>query len=191
MPEPGLIEEYLAGLSAHLPGQIVAELADGLDLTYQHCLEQGLDPDAAARAAITEFGEPQVIVAAFTCAHPARRAARRLLATGPVVGACWGAALVTGRAWTWPVPTAARVLFGVVLITAICLLATAAVGRHYRSVGRSAAAGCLGIAVLDAALLTAVAVAVPVVAWPMILAVLASTIRIACTARILRPVLAG
>ena len=54
-----------------------------------------------------------------------------------------------------------------------------------------ARAGCIGIATLDFAVLTAVAVTVPVLAWPLILAVMASTARIACTARILRSVLTG
>jgi hypothetical protein len=39
----------------------------------------------------------------FTRQAPGRRAARLLLATGPLVGACWAAALTSGRAWTWPV----------------------------------------------------------------------------------------
>lgn len=85
----------------------------------------------------------------------------------------------------WP----RRFLLGVALITVVCLLATAAVSKHYRSVGLSGTAGCLGIAALDAAVLTTVAVAVPVVTWPLILAVLVSTVRVAFTARILRPVL--
>src|SRR6266403_275621 len=77
--------------------------------------------------------EPQVIVAAFTRLSPARHAARRLLATGPVVGGCWAAALITGRAWTWPVPATVLLLIGVVLITVIGLLAAAAFGRRYLS----------------------------------------------------------
>jgi len=52
----------------------------------------------------TVKSDPQVIIAAFTQLSPARGAARRLLATGPLAGACWGTALITGRAWTWPIP---------------------------------------------------------------------------------------
>lgn len=191
MAEPGLIRDHLTELSACLPGQIVEELADGLDQTRQHYLSQGLDQHAAAQAAIAEFGEPRVIVAAFTRARPARRAARRLLAAGPCVGACWCAALISSRAWTWPVPAAAPVIFGATLITVICLLAAAAIGKRYRSVGLSGAAGCLGMAALDSAMLTAVTITAPVLAWPMILAVTASAIRLAFTARNLRPVLTG
>ena len=90
MPGTSLIRHYLTALSAQLPAPIVEELADGLDQTRLHYLEQGLDSDAAAGAALAEFGQPDVILAAFTRLSPARRAARRLLATGPVVGACWG-----------------------------------------------------------------------------------------------------
>jgi hypothetical protein len=189
MRRPGLIQEYLAELSANLPAQIVEELADGLDQTRRHYLERGLDPDAAAETAIAEFGEPSVIAAAFTCASPARHAARTLLVIGPAAGACWGAALVTSRAWTWPVPPAARILFGVTLLTVIGLLAAAAFGRKYRSVSLSGTAGCAGIATLDSAMLAAVAVTAPAVPWPMFLAITVSAVRIAFTARILRPVL--
>ena len=111
MTQASLITDYLSVLSAQLPAPLVEELADGLDETQQHYLTQGLTPDAAAGAAVAEFGEPQVIVAAFIRQSPARHAARRLLAAGPVVGGCWAAALITGRAWTWPVPATVRLLF--------------------------------------------------------------------------------
>ena len=51
MPGTSLIDSYLVALSADLPEAIVDELADGLDETYRYHLGQGLDPDAAARAA--------------------------------------------------------------------------------------------------------------------------------------------
>ena len=73
MPGPRLIDDYLAALSADLPGRIVEELADGLDETYHRHLGQRDDPDAAARAAVAEFGEPRVIVAAFTAASRGRK----------------------------------------------------------------------------------------------------------------------
>jgi hypothetical protein len=136
MPGPSLISDYLTVLSAQLPAEVVEELADGLDQTCHRYVRQGLDLDSAADAALAEFGEPDVVVAAFTRLSPARRAARRLLAAGPVAGACWAGALITGRAWTWPVPLAVRVLLGLVLIAVVGLLATAAFGRQYRPVGR-------------------------------------------------------
>lgn len=189
MAKPSLITSYLAELSAQLPAPVVEELADGLDQTLRHYLRQGLDTAAAAEAAIAEFGQPRVILAAFTRASPARLAARRLLATGPIVAGCWAAELITSRAWSWPVPVEARIMFGVALITVTGLLAAAALGSHYRAVGRAGTAGCIGIAALDATMLSAVPLAVPAVAWPLILAATASAVRIVITARTLRPVL--
>ena len=151
MPGPSLISDYLRELSAQLPGQVVEELADGLNDTCEHYLDDGLDPDAAASAALAEFGDPQVIIAAFTRLSSPQRAARRLLLTGPVIGACWGAALITSRAWTWAVPNVARLLLGVTLLSVIGLLAAAAFGRQYRAVGRVGIAGCIGIAAIDTA----------------------------------------
>jgi hypothetical protein len=189
MPGSGLIIDYLTVLSAQLPAPIVEELADGLDQTCHHYLSQGLDADAAAGAAIKEFGEPHVVVAAFTRLSPARRAARRLLAIGPVAGACWGAALISGRGWIWPVPVVARLLFGMALITVIGLLAAAAFGHRYQSVRRAGAAGCAGIAALDAVMLIAVMLIIPAVIWPVILAAAASAARLTFTTRTLRTLL--
>jgi hypothetical protein len=191
MPEPSLISTYLAALSAQLPVPVVEELAGGLDETRQRYLAQGLDPDAAASAALAEFGDPGVIIAAFTRLSPGRRAARRLLAAGPVVGGCWGLVLASGHAWTWPVPVAGRVLFGAALLSVIGLLAAAAFGRKYRSVRRAGAAGCLGMTAVDAAMLLAVTFTMPALIWPVILAAAASAARLTFIARTLRPVLAG
>ena len=83
MPGPGLITGYLETLSGQLPWPVVEELADGLEETYRRHLGLGLAPDAAAEAAVAEFGAPELIAAEFARAHPARRAARRLLVTGP------------------------------------------------------------------------------------------------------------
>ena len=186
MSQARLITDYLSVLSAQLPAPLVEELADGLDETQQHYLTQGLTPDAAAGAAVAEFGEPQVIVAAFIRLSPARHAARRLLAAGPVVGGCWAAALITGRAWTWPVPATVRLLVGVALITVIGLLAAAAFGRRYLSARRAGAVACAGITVLDGVMLIAVVLAIPVLIWPVILAAAASAARLTFTARALR-----
>jgi hypothetical protein len=191
MAKPSLIGGYLSELSAELSAPIVAELVEPVGQTHQHYLGQGLDPDAAARAALAEFGEPRVIVAAFTRASPARRAARRLLVTGPLVGACWAAALTVNRAWDWPVPGAARILLGTALITAIGLLAAAAFGKHYRPARRAAAAGCVGMAALDATMLIAATLAAPAVIWPVMVAATASLARITFTTRTLHSVLTG
>jgi hypothetical protein len=191
VPEPGLITDYLNALSADLPAGIVEELADGLNQTCQHYVEVGMGPDTAARTAVAEFGNPGLIVAAFCRANPARRAARWLLVTGPVAGACWGAALLISRAEVSQVPLAARVLVGFALIAVIGLLAAAALGQGYRQVCHAGAAGCVGIATIDTAMVTAVIVMVPVLAWPMILAIAVSTARLSFTARNLRSVLSA
>ena len=99
---------------------------------------------------MAEFGAPELIAAEFGRAHPARRAARRLLVTGPVVGSCWAVALITGRAWTWPVPVAAGLVPGLALVAVVALLGFAARGTRYRPVGRAGTAGCIGTAALDA-----------------------------------------
>jgi hypothetical protein len=190
MAQSRVIRGYLAELSAQLPAPIVAELADGLDQTHRRYLGHGLSTDAAATAAVAEFGEAQVVIAAFTAASPARRAARRLLVTGPGVGACWGTALIIDRAWTWPVPIDAPIVLGIALITAIGLLAAAAFGSRYRSVGRAGAAGCLGITALDATMLAVIMLAAPAVIWPVIVAVSASVARLTFATCNLRPVLA-
>jgi hypothetical protein len=90
MREPSLIAGYLDAMAGQLPGPVVAELAGGLEETYRRHLGLGLGlaSKPAARAAVTEFGDPGLIAAEFTRVHPARPAARRLLAAGPVVGAC-------------------------------------------------------------------------------------------------------
>jgi len=191
MARSRLIGDYLTELSAQLPAPIVAELADGLDQTRQRHLDQGLSGDAAAIAALAEFGEPHVIITAFTCGSPARGAARRLLATGPVIGACWGTALILNRAWTWPVPVAAPIMLGLALITVIGLLAAAAFGSRYQSAARAATAGCLGITALDATMIAVILLAAPTVIWPIIVAMAASAARLAFTARRLRSVLAN
>ena len=66
----------------------------------------------------------------FTRQAPGRHAARLLLATGPVAGGCWAAALILGRAWTWPVPATARTGFAAVLLLVVLALLAAATSRH-------------------------------------------------------------
>jgi hypothetical protein len=189
MPSPGLITSYLGALAGQLPGPVVEELAGGLEETYRRHLGLGLAPEAAAQAAVTEFGDPELIAAEFARAHPARRAARRLLATGPAVGMCWAVALLTGRAWTWPVPLAARIMPGAALVTVVALLAVAARGIRYRSVGRAGAAGCIGTAALDVFMIIGVLAAAPAARWAAAVAMIGSAARLGLSARLLRPVL--
>jgi hypothetical protein len=190
MAEPRLIGSYLAVLAAELPAPIVEELADGLTETHRSYLRQGLAPDRAAESAVAEFGEPQAIVAEYARVNPARRAARRLLGIGPVVGACWAVALITSRAGSWPVPLPARILIGLALVTIIGLLAAAALSTRYRLAARAGVAGCIGIAALDAVLIAGAALADASLTWVMVGAMVASTARIAFAARSLVPALA-
>jgi hypothetical protein len=189
MPGPGLITSYLDALSRQLPGQVVEELADGLEETYRRHLGLGLAPGAAAQAAVAEFGDPDLIAAEFIRVHPARRAARRLLAAGPAVGLCWAVALITSHAWTWPVPAVAGIMPGLALVAVVTLLAVAARTTRYRAAGRAGAAGCIGTAALDAFMIIGVLAADPAARWAVAVAITASAARLSLSARLLRPVL--
>jgi hypothetical protein len=190
MAEHRLIRDYRAALLARLPAAIAEEVADGLTETRDHYLSQGLSPDDAARAALAEFGDAGLVTELFTRACPLRRAARVLLVAGPAVGACWGAVLVAGHAWTWPLPAPAFALLGLTLTGVIALLATAAFARVYRSVRRAGTAACAGLGALDAAAISTVMVAVPGFRWLATLAACASAARLTYVARTIRPLLA-
>jgi hypothetical protein len=189
VPGPALIQEYQAAISARLPGRIAEELADGLDDTYRSYLGQGLSPDAAARAAVAEFGEPEIVAAAFTRSSPSRRIARQLLAIGPAVGACWAAVLIASPAWSWPVPVPVRVLAGAALIVIIAMLGIAASARRYLLARRAAAAACSGLVVLDMLAVSVAVLSIWSLPWPVILALPASTFRAGFIARAIRSVL--
>jgi hypothetical protein len=121
--------------------------------------------------------------AEFTRQAPGRHAARLLLATGPVVGACWAAALTLGRAWTWPLPSAARLSFGAVLLLAVLALALAATSqRRYHRTRLTAAASPILLA-LDTTAVAAVLLDAPALTRALGTAVAASLTRIAFTAR--------
>jgi hypothetical protein len=83
-----LIDDYLAGLRRRLPAPIAEEAAAGLLETYEHHLASDAGDQEAARAALAEFGDLTTVAGEFTRQAPGRRAARLLLATGPVAGAC-------------------------------------------------------------------------------------------------------
>jgi hypothetical protein len=191
--QPRLIRGYLAALADQLPASIAEELADGLTETYRFHRSRGLAPEAAAAAAVAEFGPAEEIAAGFTPVNPARRAARRLLGIGPAVGACWVAALLTSRAGrsltAWTAPGPAWVIAGLTLASLVALLAVAARVRRYRLATATGVAGCFGYAALDAALIVGAAFLLAPVGWVTAAAMTASAARIAVTARTLRPVL--
>ena len=156
-------------------------MSDGLLEAYQYHLARGQSADAAARAAVTDTGDLAQVVGEFTRQAPGRSTARALLAIGPVVGACWMAALITTHAWTWPVPAAARLGFGAALLVTIGALVIAATSRRsYRRTRLTALAGP-GLIVLDATLITAALLAAPALSWPLVTAIAASLTRITLT----------
>ncbi len=183
MADHELIEEYLARLARQLPADAVDELADGLTETYRHHLSRGLDAQVAAAAAVTEFGEPDVVLAAFVRQSPGRRAALALLYSGPTVGACWAAALIAGHAWTWQLPAFLKATVAGTLLAVIGCLVTAATSRRSYRRTRVSAVGGIGLIVLDAIVLSTVLLAGVPLVWPMVLAVPASATRLALTAR--------
>ena len=180
-----LITSYVSGLHRRLPAALAEEAAAGLLETYEHHLARGAGDHDAARAAIAEFGDLAMVVGEFTRQAPGRRAGRLLLATGPVAGACWAAALVLSRAWTWPVPAAIRLSFAAALLLAVAGLAAAATSQHSYQRTRLTAAASLIILALDATAVTAVALDAPARTWVLGLAAAISLSRIALTARTL------
>jgi hypothetical protein len=183
MASHDLIEAYLTDLRRELPTDTVEELADGLIETYQRQLAAGADPEAAAVRATAEFGPPDTIIAAFTRQAPGRRAAVRLLVTGPFVGLCWATALLTGHAWAWPVPTVARFVVGSGLLLTVAALATAATSRRSYARTRIAAVGGCGLIALDTTMIIVAVLVAPVFVWPMAAAIPASLTRIGATVR--------
>jgi hypothetical protein len=186
-----LIETYLGYLSRRLPADAIEELSDGLIETYRHHLSLGSDPAVAARSAVADFGDPVTVVAAFTRQAPGRRAALMMLATGPVVGVCWGATLVAGHAWTWPVAAGVRYAFGLTLLSVVAALVVAGTSRVSYARTRIAVVGGSGLVVLDLAMLATVLVAAPAFIWPMAAAILASLARVVLTLRALPVVVRG
>jgi hypothetical protein len=177
-----LIDDYLTGLRRRLPAPIAEEAAAGLLETYEHHLASGAGDREAARAALAEFGDLVMVAGEFTRQAPGRRAARLLLATGPVAGSCWAAALISGRAWTWPVPATARLVFGAVLLLAVLTLLAAATSRHSYQRTRLAMLAGPVILVLDATAITAALLTAPALTWTLRAAVAVSLGRIALTA---------
>ena len=190
MAEHCLIADYHAALAAGLPAELADEVIDGLIEADAKYRQQGLDAENAARAAITEFGEPSLVVEEFTRVSPAKRIARRLMVTGPVVGLCWGAALIDARAWQWPVPGLIRLALGAVLAASVIVLVIAVLARRYRRVHRASMVACIGLAALDALAVTAALVGAPSFGWLLGLAACVSTARLTFVARSFRRVLA-
>jgi hypothetical protein len=82
-----------------------------------------------------------------------------------------------------------RVLAGAALAGAVALLAAAALLPAYCQARRAATAAGAGLTVVDVAAIAAVAVLAGHAPWPVLLAVPASTARVAFTTRAMGPVL--
>ncbi len=136
----------------------------------------------AARAALAEFGDLAMVAGEFTRQAPGRRAARWLLATGPMAGLCWAAALSGGRAWTWPVPATARLVFGAFLLLAVLTLLVAATSQHSYQRTRLAMLASPVILILDVTAITAALLTAPALTWTLGAAVAVSLGRIALNA---------
>jgi hypothetical protein len=178
MAQHRLIAAYRDDLLAQLPAHLADEVSDGLADAQEKYIGQGLNPDRAASAAIAEFGNADVVAEAFRHTCPAARAARTLIVTGPVVGGCWAAALIAGRAWDWPIPAAVRLLVGVILAGSVLLLVASALARRYQAVRRAGLAGCLGLAALDVFVITTAVLLAPSLQWLLVVAASASAVRL-------------
>ena len=189
MPWHPLIQDYLSDLHG-LPAEIIDELTDGLLETYEHHRARGHTAEDAARAAIAEFGSARDVIAAFDRIAPGRHTARVLLATGPLVGLCWGAALLTARVWTWPIPSWPPPTLGAALVLVIVLLLVAAHASrgHAR---RAAAAGTGMIALLDVLFVAGVIATAPVLPGLLQVALAASVVRACLSVRTLPGILAN
>jgi hypothetical protein len=176
-----LIDNCVAGLHRRLPAAIADEAADGLIEAYQHHLAAGASDQAAAATALAEFGDLTMVVGEFTRQAPGRQTSRRLLASGPAVGACWAAALILARAWAWPVPGTARLIFGSLLLATITALAIAATSRHSYQRTRLTALAGPALVILDTTAITAALLTAPAPTWPLRIAIAASLARIVLT----------
>jgi hypothetical protein len=123
-----------------------------------------------------------MVIGEFTRQAPGRRAARLLLATGPVAGLCWATALIASRAWTWPVPATARLSFGAVPLLAVLVLLAAATSRHSYQRTRLAMLASPVILALDMTAVTTAGLAAPALTWALGTAVAVSLGRMVFTA---------
>jgi hypothetical protein len=178
------------------------EVADGLAEAIDGFRRCGLSPDDAAAAAISEFGAPMATAAAFDAEVrliTARRTGLRLMLTGPVVGLLWiGTAVVIGAsarpvvpAWLWAV--LAVIALSVAIGAGASELAVAASGRLSGRLSRpglapaAATVACAAALVADLVIMGVVGTYVllgnPVPVLPVLVAVLASGLRMAFSGR--------
>jgi hypothetical protein len=186
-----LIDTYLSELARRLPADTVDELADGLIETWHHHLGAGSTAEAAARAAIAEFGPADRIAEQFIRVAPGRRTARLLLVTGPIMAACWGGTLVAGQVWTWPVPSSIAAPYAVTLLATVATVVVAATTRRSYRRTRLGGIAAAVLILLDLSMIGAVAAFAPTIAALTVVAVGASVVRVAFAIRSLPQALTG
>jgi hypothetical protein len=128
------IERYLDEVGARLDAparartEILDELRDGLRAATESRLAIGLPATVAARDAILEFGAAGTVAAGLQAdllAASARAIARRMFATGPVLGLLWIATLAPPLLARHGRPAAATVAVAVMLAAAAASLIAA------------------------------------------------------------------
>jgi hypothetical protein len=214
------VTDYLASVTAQLTGPpsarvaVTDELRDGLLEARETLQGRGCSQAEATAAAIIEFGDPGTVAAAFgpeLAAVQARRVALGLLATGPLVGLAWIAAVVVNALPPWrhqligPWLALPVVGLGLAVAGPALGLTVAATGRLGRRLGRvvhsatlpptAAAVAALAAMVADLTLLgiiTGQALSSPgLYVWaPVVLAASGSLARVMLAGRAARRCLA-
>lgn len=214
------VADYLAAVTTQLTGPpsaraaVTDELRDGLLEALETHQARGCSQAEATAAMIAEFGDPHTVAAAFgpeLGAVQARRVAVGLLATGPLVGLAWIAAVVVNALPPWRHqligPWLALPLVGLALAVAgpALGLTVAATGRLGRRLGRvvrpatlpptAAAVAALAAVVADLTLLGVITGQVLTsrgsYVWaPVVLAASASLARVTLAGRAARRCLA-
>jgi predicted neutral ceramidase superfamily lipid hydrolase len=174
-----LITSQLQTLVSRLPPPLFAEIADGLQETYQTQLIRQPDSQRAAQAAVAQFGDADTITHALCHQAPWRRHAAALLATGPLLGGIWATTLITQQAWLWSLPWIARGLFAAALILVVVLLTLALLEQHtYRRGRRRVLLAASALIGLDALACATVLGHATITSWVVPLALTVSGLRI-------------
>jgi hypothetical protein len=198
-----LMADYLDRLAAALPdgrgiAPVLAEVEDGLLCAWEKHLAAGEDPHRAAQLSAAEFGEPEDLAAEFApvlAVSQVHRYGITLLATGPVVGGPWLAAVILTSSATSVVVLAVVVAVLLVLVpcTVFAVAASGRLGHRFGISARRAATAVVvattGAAAVDAALIAVgpVALVMPRPSGPVmavtLVAALASAVRLSATVR--------
>jgi hypothetical protein len=198
-----IVGGYLVELASHLPAgrrarkEILAEVADGLTCAVENHLRAGRSGEAAARAAVAEFGDPRTVAAAFirqlgpVVAH---RLGAGLVLTGPLVGLTWVAAYATAGLDWWSqivnvlsaMPQYPLILAVTVPAAMVAITGSGWAARHLvvppRVVTGAAIVAAIGCVAGDLSLLSAAILSRNLIAAgpasPIVLAIAASLVRL-------------